>query len=164
MTTPLELEDLLGLSVVGDVQLSPDGGSVAFTVSEIDAERDDYRTTIWLAPTGAGEPRRYSHGPAHDTAPRWSPDGRRLAFLSDRDGGQPQLYLLPTGGEARRLTDLEHGAGAAVWAPDREPHAVLGAGAQRAAGRPSAQGHHPGPVQDGQPGLHLRACATSCFR
>ena len=118
MTTPLELEDLLGLSVVGDVQLSPDGGSVAFTVSEIDAERDDYRTTIWLAPTGAGEPRRYSHGPAHDTAPRWSPDGRRLAFLSDRDGGQPQLYLLPTGGEARRLTDLEHGAGAAVWAPD----------------------------------------------
>ena len=118
MTTHLELEDLFGLSVVGDVQLSPDGGSVAFTVSEIDAERDDYRTTIWLAPTGAGEPRRYSHGPGHDTAPRWSPDGRRLAFLSDRDGGQPQLYLLPTGGEARRLTDLEHGAGAAVWAPD----------------------------------------------
>ena len=118
MATPLTLEDLLELRTVGDVQLSPSGDGIAFTVGEIDAEADDGRSTIWLLATG-GVPRRFSHGPGRDTAPRWSPDGRWLAFLSDRGGGPPQLYLLPTdGGEARRLTALDHGAGAAVWSPD----------------------------------------------
>ncbi len=54
-----------------------------------------------------------------DTGPRWSPDGRRLAFLSDRDGEPAQLYVMPAdGGEARKLTALDRGAGPAVWSPD----------------------------------------------
>ena len=146
MAAPLELEDLLGLRTVGDVQLSPGGDGVAFTVSEIDAERDDYRTTIWLAAADGGEPQRFSRGPGRDTAPRWSPDGRWLAFLSDRDGGKPQLYLLPTaGGEARRLTTLEHGAGTAVWSPD-------GASIVFSARLPKAptDPHHPKVIRHGQ--------------
>ena len=124
-------EDLAGIVTVSDAQISPDGRTIAFVRTEIDLERDDYQSTIWLAGADGGEPVQLTRGPRHDTAPRWSPDGRTLAFLSDRDAegaeaGAPwspdtvaQLYLLPlAGGEPRRVTALRHGAKPAVWAPD----------------------------------------------
>jgi dipeptidyl aminopeptidase/acylaminoacyl peptidase len=110
-------EDLAAIATVGDAQVSPDGQTVAFVRTEIDLAADEYRSTIWTVSAGR-EPVQLTRGPRRDTAPRWSPDGRTLAFLSDRDGA-PQLYLLtPAGGEPRRITALPHGAGPAVWAPD----------------------------------------------
>jgi len=111
-------EDLAAIATVGDAQLSPDGETVAFVRTDIDLASDEYRSTIWTVPAAGGEPAQLTRGPHRDTAPRWSPDGRTLAFLSDRDGAA-QLYLLPrTGGEARCVTVLPYGAGPAAWAPD----------------------------------------------
>ena len=110
-------EDLAAIVIVSDAQISPSGDAIAFVRTEIEIDADEYRSTIWLVPSDGGEPVQLTRG-RRDTAPRWSPDGRTIAFLSDRDGGD-QLYLLPfAGGEALRVTALRHGAGPAVWAPD----------------------------------------------
>ncbi len=113
-------EDLRELRFVGDPQLSPDGSQVAYVVNRVDADDPArYRSQIMLVPfDGACPPRALTSGRFRDGAPRWSPDGRRLAFLSDRDGDRPQLFLLPMdGGDPRQLTRLKHGAGAPVWSP-----------------------------------------------
>src|SRR6185503_6416478 len=70
--------------------------------------------------TAGGAPRRFTTGPRRDTAPRWSPDGSRLAFISEREPGKKgQLYVMPAaGGEPTRLTDLRHGLGTPEWSPD----------------------------------------------
>lgn len=125
---PVQPEDLLRIKTVTDVQLAPDGRRVAFVVTELDADADEVRSTIWLVTADGGRPVQLTYGPRRDGAPRWSPDGRFLAFLSDRPnpagghgraGDRPQLYVLPMdGGEPRRLTDLPLGAGPAVWSPD----------------------------------------------
>ncbi len=119
MTRGMTSDDLFRIQWLSDARVSPDGRRVAFTVTRMDAEADDYRSSVWLVATDGGEPRRLTTGPGKDSAPRWSPDGARLAFLSDRDGGKPQLHVIDAdGGEARRLTDPPSGVGAAVWSPD----------------------------------------------
>lgn len=115
----LRAEDVASIVGAPDVALSPDGRRVAYTRVIVDLEHDDYRSAIYLVSADGGEPVRLTQGPGRDWAPRWSPDGRWLAFLSDRDGKPGQLYLLPVGGgEPRRLTSLAGGAGPAAWAPD----------------------------------------------
>lgn len=119
MPRPVEPQDLLALKTIAEVQLAPDGRRAAYPLTEVDAAADEYRSAIWVVATTGGEPRPFTRGPARDTAPRWSPDGSQLAFLSDRDGGTPQLYVMPADGdETRKLTALERGAGPAVWSPD----------------------------------------------
>ena len=116
---PLQPDDLVAIRTVADAQLSPDGSRVAYTLTEIDMGEDGYRATVWLVPAQGGEPVQLTRGPKRDSAPRWSPDGAWLAFLSDRDGQAAQLYLLPArGGEPRKLTSLAYAAGPAVWSPD----------------------------------------------
>ena len=119
---PMEVEDLAAIRTVADVHLSPDGRRAAYTLTEIDLDGDRYRAAIWVASTDGGDdPTPLTHGPQRDFAPRWSPDGRWLAFLSDRDGDPVQLYAFPAdGGEPRRLTSLASGAGPAVWSADGE--------------------------------------------
>ncbi|MEV8636919.1 S9 family peptidase [Streptosporangium sp. NPDC051023] len=112
----LSSSDLYRIAVPGDPRLRPDGSAVAYVVSTADRESDENRSEIWLAAPGA-EPRRLTGGP-RDSSPRWSPDGRKLAFLRPVDG-KPQVHLLPMdGGEPRPLTTASLGAGAAVWSPD----------------------------------------------
>lgn len=116
---PISPEDILKIRTVRDVQLAPDGERVAYVLQAIDAATDEYRSTIWTVAAGGGAPRPFTRSTKRDTAPSWSPDGTLLAFLSDRDGDKPQLYVMPAdGGEARRLTSLDGGAGPAVWSPD----------------------------------------------
>ena len=112
--------DLFRIQWVSDACLSPEGWLVAFTVTRLDEEADDYRSAIWLGSAdGSTPPRRFTGGASKDSAPRWSPDGTRLAFLSDRAGGKAQIYVIAiSGGEARQLTALPQGAGAPVWSPD----------------------------------------------
>jgi len=101
----LTAQDLCALQFVGDPQVAPDGTHAAFVVPTTDADADEYRSRIWLVATdGAGQARPLTSGEKADTAPRWSPDGRQLAFLSTR-GGKPQLYIIDlAGGEAQQPT------------------------------------------------------------
>ena len=111
--------DLFRLKLVSDARISPDGTRVAFVVTRLDEEQDEYLSAIWMVPAGGGEPRQFTYGPKRDTAPRWSPDGRMLAFLSERDGKKKQVYVMPSdGGEPRRLTDITLGCDEPVWSPD----------------------------------------------
>lgn len=118
-TRPMEIEDLFRLKRVGDPQISPDGKQVAYVVTEVLKDENRTNGDIWLVSAdGAGEPRKLTSSPKHDRHPRWSPDGKWIAFESLRDGTS-QVYLLPVdGGEAKKLTSISSGAGAPVWSPD----------------------------------------------
>jgi len=118
-------EDVYALTSVGDPRISPDGRRVAYVVSRIDEEANAYRTAIWVAPLdGSEEPRQFTSGERNDGFPRWSPDGRWLAFVSNRDGedekkAKGQLYVLPAnGGEPRKLTDGKESVESVAWSPD----------------------------------------------
>ena len=104
------IDDICGFLQLSDAQLSPDGKVVAFVVGDSyvsDAKLP--KANIWMVSADAGEAKSLTSGPRSDAAPRWSPDGQWLAFLSDREeDGLYQLYLLPRkGGEARRLGRVE---------------------------------------------------------
>ncbi len=118
-------EDVYALTSVGDPRISPDGRRVAYVVTRIDEEANAYRTAIWVsALDGSQDPRQLTAGTRADHSPRWSPDGRWLAFVSNRDGedekkAHGELYVLPAdGGEARRLTEGKEGVDAVAWSPD----------------------------------------------
>ena len=117
-------EDVYALTSVGEPRLSPDGRRVAYVVNGIDGEANLYRSAIWVAPPdGSEEPRQLTSGERSDHSPRWSPDGRWLAFVSNRDGEEEkahgELYVLPAdGGEPRRLTDGDEGVDSIAWSPD----------------------------------------------
>jgi dipeptidyl aminopeptidase/acylaminoacyl peptidase len=117
---PMVPEDLLRIRFVGDPQLHPDGRLVAFVVTTLSEARDEYLSTIWVVDVEGGAPRPFTRGPRRDTAPRWSPDGRWLAFVSEREKKQKgQLHVMPAdGGEALRLTDLRPGVSSPAWSPD----------------------------------------------
>src|SRR5216117_1452761 len=102
----ITIDDYLGLKSVGTPQLSPDGKWVAYTVTEHSLKDNRGITRIWLADVASGSGRQLTAGPGSDRQPRWSPDGRALAFVSTRENGA-QLWVLPiAGGEARRVTSL----------------------------------------------------------
>ena len=132
MPRRLEPQDLYDIKLIDDPQITPDGGRIAYVVVEIERKSYEYHRSIWVVATEAGVPRRYTAGD-NDTTPRWSPDGRSLAFVRapagevkpkneeerDRGVGKPQIWLLPAdGGEARQLTSVRWGAGNPVWSPD----------------------------------------------
>jgi dipeptidyl aminopeptidase/acylaminoacyl peptidase len=124
-------EDLLRFTWIADPQISPDGTLVAFTHVAIDADEDAYRTNLWLAPVPPpGEepaPPRALTFTGRDSQPRWSPDGRSLAFVRKGEEKKPgQLHVLPLeGGEASALTKLEKGASSPAWSPDGRRIAFL---------------------------------------
>ncbi len=118
-------EDVYSLTSVGDPRISPDGRRVAYVVTRIDEEANAYRTAIWVSSLdGSEESRQLTTGTRADHSPRWSPDGRWLAFVSNRDGedekkAHGELYVLPAdGGEPRRLTESKEGVDAVAWSPD----------------------------------------------
>ncbi len=114
-------KDLFDFVWIGDPQLSHDGSTVAFVKVTVNAARTNYDTSIWSVATRVkDEPRRITSG-TRDTSPRWSPDGKYLAFVrgSETPGSFGQIYLLPAaGGEAFQLTNVARGAGGPVWSRD----------------------------------------------
>ncbi len=121
MARKITAEDFQNIRLVSDPQLAPDGMHIACVVRHIDAEKNQYRSAIWMVPTAGGEPRRFTGGDGSDGSPRWSPDGTQIAFLSDRQKPKSLIYLIPAdGGEAAPLTKLENEGGirAIRWSPD----------------------------------------------
>jgi dipeptidyl aminopeptidase/acylaminoacyl peptidase len=117
-TRPLTFDDFIKIKRVTDPQPSPDGSWIAFVVTAMDKEANRGNSDIWLIPAKGGEPRQLTSGPLADMNPRWSPDGRKIAFISTRSG-LPQVWLInPAGGEAYQLTTLSTGASGVIWSPD----------------------------------------------
>ena len=117
---PFEPLDITRIRFVTDPHLSPDGRRVAFVVTTLSEAKDEYLSTIWMVDSVGGEPRRFTTGNKRDLAPRWSPDGRFLAFTTDREAKKKtQLYLMPAdGGEPHRLSNLPMGVSNPAWSPD----------------------------------------------
>jgi dipeptidyl aminopeptidase/acylaminoacyl peptidase len=129
---PITERDLFQFTWVADPQLSPDGSRVAFTRVAVDDKRTGYETSIWTAATTGNEaPVRMTNG-KHDARPRWSADGRRIAFARGGEKGEdgkprpPQIAILSLdGGEAWIISDLPKGASNPVWSPDSKRIAFL---------------------------------------
>jgi Tol biopolymer transport system component len=112
------IDQLVELRRVTSVALSPDGRLVAYVVREANWDENAFETEIWLADPASGETRRLTNAKKSSDAPAFSPDGKRLAFASDR-GEKRQVYLIdPRGGEAEALTTAEDGISALAWSPD----------------------------------------------
>jgi len=125
---PVNSDDLARVRQVSDPQLSPDGGWVAYTVTVSDTAKDRDDTDLWLASWDGAQQIRLTRSPADEHAPRWSPDGRRLAFLSKRDDPREvdQVWLLDrAGGEPERVSDLPGGVSDLAWSPDGSRLALI---------------------------------------
>jgi dipeptidyl aminopeptidase/acylaminoacyl peptidase len=115
----LRVDDIFSLRDVGDPQVSPEGKWVAYTVTAMDAKEDESDTDIYMAPLAGGPALRLTTSKKPERTPRWSPDGKWLAFLSGREGKKTQVWLLSReGGEAVKLTDFKASVSSLAWSPD----------------------------------------------
>ena len=117
--------DLLREKLISSIDLSRDGEVIVYCERTVVRGKD--RSSLWAVPFAGGRPRRLTHGAWSDTRPRISPDGRSIAFLSDREkAGVAQVWMMPLdGGEARLLTSFRRSALEAEWMPDGRALAVL---------------------------------------
>jgi dipeptidyl aminopeptidase/acylaminoacyl peptidase len=114
----ITFEDYIALKALSDPQLSPDGKSVAYTVSTPSLQDNRNVARVWVVEVATGKSRQVTNGPGSDRQPRWSPDGKTLAFISTRDSGA-QVWVMPSaGGDARKVSHLTDGASDPIWLPD----------------------------------------------
>jgi len=116
------VDQILSLKRVESPEVSPDGRWVAYTVRETNWDENAYETEIWLADTAPGSPtpapRQLTNAKKSSQSPAWSPDGSKLAFISDRTDKR-QIYLInPQAGESDALTSIEEGVDRFAWSPD----------------------------------------------
>ncbi len=119
---PLTPEAMWQLKRLGDPSISPDGKVAVLTVTHYDVEKNKGLTDLWLVPTAGGPARQLTSDLASDSAPRFSPDGKWIAFVSKRgEDKESQIYVIaPDGGEARRVTSVPTGASSPKWFPDSQ--------------------------------------------
>jgi dipeptidyl aminopeptidase/acylaminoacyl peptidase len=124
-------KDLFSFVWIGETQVSPDGSRAVFVRTTVNAKHDGYETALYLLDLNSADPspRQITNGP-HDGQPRWSPDGRQIAFVravaKDGKPGTPQVFLLPlAGGEPEQLSSLANAVSSPKWSPDGKSIAVL---------------------------------------
>jgi dipeptidyl aminopeptidase/acylaminoacyl peptidase len=119
MKPAISREDLLKLKFVSGPDISACGTRVAYVRTHIDEKSKEYCSNIFMSNADGSEQRQLTFGKKHDNSPRFSPDGGKIAFVSDRSGDKQVWVLdLVNGGEARQLTELRYGAAGPVWSPD----------------------------------------------
>jgi dipeptidyl aminopeptidase/acylaminoacyl peptidase len=116
------VEEMLKLRRVSDPQLSPDGRFVAYVVTDVSLEKNNRVNRLWVVPVAGGESVPLVQTDKSDSSPRWSPDGKKLAFLSTRDGSS-QVWVVEmssgrAAGEPRKVTSLATEASSFAWSPD----------------------------------------------
>jgi len=115
---PMTVDQFLALRTASDIQLSPSGLLVAFTVSSASLEENRNVSRLWIHDLAARTTRELTRGAGSDFSPRWAPDGRTLGFISTRNGA-PQVWRIRTdGGEPTQLTRIEGGVSQFFWSPD----------------------------------------------
>jgi dipeptidyl aminopeptidase/acylaminoacyl peptidase len=121
---PFTFEDMMSLKRVGDPVISPDGKWVAFSAVEVNLAENTRKSHLWVVPLAGGDSRRIADDKAGESRPRFTPDGKRLSFLSAKDGGTQvwvQDFDAATGaltGEARKITSISTEADGQTWSPD----------------------------------------------
>jgi dipeptidyl aminopeptidase/acylaminoacyl peptidase len=114
----LDKETFMEMESVGNPNISPDGKQIVFTRTWVDKGKDQYRSNLWIVETDGSRVRELTTGDRGDSSPVWSPDGKRIAFLSDRDGTAQLFVMYVDTKEVAQLTHLEQAPGNIKWSPD----------------------------------------------
>lgn len=115
---PLTFDDMMAIKRLSDAQISPDGARVAYVIGDVDKNANRTKRSIWLMPTSGGTAQPFITSDKNDFSPRWSADGKWIAFLSTRDGA-PQIYVASADGSgARKVTDAPEGVSEFIWSPN----------------------------------------------
>ena len=120
---PMTFEDMQKMKRLGETAVSPDGKWLAYAVTTVDLDQNTKTAELWVQAIAGGEPQPLAVAKPGDSGPQFSEDGKRILFLSSRDGSQ-QVWLAEfdgatgTASSARRLTSIATGADNAKWSPD----------------------------------------------
>ena len=116
---PMTFDDLQGIRRVGAPQVSPDGKWIAYDASTIDLPGNVRKSAIYLVAATGGASKQITDGAKQDEGPAWSPDGKSIAYVSNREGGASQIYLYDVAaGTSRKVSNVAGGAGSVKWLPD----------------------------------------------
>src|SRR5215470_5232998 len=115
---PMTFDDLTSIKRIGDAQISPDGSRVAYVITDVDKNLNRGKRGVWVVSTSGGSPQQLITSDKNDFSPRWSADGKWIAFLSTREGA-PQIFVAGAdGSNPRKVTSVPEGVGEFIWSPD----------------------------------------------